>query len=223
VRNLAVCSLLVLGGALASGARAAEAPKLQHEPLTCAPASGNARILVNVTTSTSIESVRCYFRAANKQGEYYIELRRGDDGLHWGVLPIPTSQTTQIQYRLVVKDADGRESVVDPLTVPTTLKCSVLLTDDESKYARNLVIGQTLPNQSTVPPGFECTGIVSEINVAGELRPNDECRKLPVPFWVAAAGAAAAGGGAVIVSNTGGGGPGIPVSPSRPSVRQAGN
>jgi hypothetical protein len=222
LRALFICGLLA-SASLATTVGAAEAPKVKHDPLTCAPGNGNARVRIDIATVTPLESARVYFHAVNKQGEYYMEMRRGEAGSHWAVLPIPLSDTKNIEYRIVVKTADGLETAVEPITIPVTSDCSVLLTDDEGRFARNLVIGQTLPNQSTVPPGFECKGIISEINVAGELRPNDECRKVPVPFWAAAAGAAALGGGAVIVSNTGGGGPGVPVSPSRPTVRSAGN
>jgi len=216
-------AFLAASVSFAGSAPAAEPPQIKFEPLTCAPSNGNARVRIEVTTTTPLESARVYFHADQKTGEYYMEMRRGEADSHWAMLPIPISETKQIDYRIVVKTADGLEGTVQPMTVPVTSDCSVLLTDDEARYSRNLVIGQTLPNQSTVPPGFECKGIVSEINVAGELRPNDECRKVPVPFWLAAAGAAAVGGGAVIVSNTGGGGTGTPVSPSRPSVRTAGN
>ncbi|MGH9365903.1 MAG: hypothetical protein ACRD1B_11675, partial [Thermoanaerobaculia bacterium] len=49
------------------------------------------------------------------------------------------------------------------------------LTDEERMYASNLVIGLTAADQSGLPPGFLCTGIVRKITVSGELRQNDAC------------------------------------------------
>jgi len=196
-------------------------PKFDHQPLVCAPNDGNAVFVVKLAAPVPVESVRVYFRAAQKvdDGDYYVELRHRGNGEYWGLLPIPASETDKVEYRVGVKDADGAEAGTDLIATPVRNDCDVPLTDEEKRFAKNLVIGQTKPNQNTVPPGFLCTGIISEINVIGELRPNFECQRVPPVLWIAG-GAAAAAGSVVVVTNTGGGGPGAPVSPARPAAPQ---
>jgi len=206
--STATMSLIVLGLATPA-AWAAAPPKITHEKITCVPAEGNVRVAANVTSSSPVTSARVYFRSAVKSsGDYYLELRQGEAGGYWAVLPYPLPETTAVEYRIVVKDADGQEAGTGKYTVPTSSSCVVTLTGDETRYANNLVIGLTSDSQSPVPDGFKCKGVVSKITVAGELKPNDECRKtlaaaarkIPIVVWIAG-GAAVAGGEALIVSN----------------------
>jgi hypothetical protein len=220
----ATLSLVVLASATpVTGA--AEPPQITHSAIACVPANGNARITVNVTSSSPIASVRVYFHSVVKtSGDYYLELRKGQAGNYWAVLPYPLPETTQVLYRIVVKDAFGVESETKTFTVPTSSSCVVTLTPDETKYANNLIIGLTNTTQPAVPDGFKCTGVVNKITVAGDLVPNDECRKVlaaavPLPLVPAAAwiiGGAAVGGtvGAVVATSSDCNCP--PVSAARP-------
>jgi hypothetical protein len=195
---------------MTSTVRAAPPPKITHAKLTCIPADGNARIAVNVTSSSPIISARVYFRSAVKSsGDYYLELKKGDGGNYWAVLPIPLPETTSVNYRIVVKDADGQDTGTETFSVPTTSSCAATLSGDETRYANNLIIGLTSDSQSGVPDGFKCTGVVGKITVAGDLRPNEECRQAAAAGWVfppvawAAVGiAAGAGAGAIIATST---------------------
>jgi hypothetical protein len=205
--SVAIVFLLVLGSATpVTGAAAA--PRMNHSRITCVPADGNARIAVNVTSSSPIISARVYFRSAVKSsGDYYLELKKGDGGNYWAVLPIPLSETTSVNYRILVKDADGQETGTETFSVPTTSSCAATLSGDETRYANNLIIGLTSDSQSAVPEGFKCKGVVGKITVAGDLRPNDECRMggavaaIPTAAWIAGGLAVAAGTGAVVANN----------------------
>ena len=203
----AATACLTVFGLTASTGWAAGPPKIAHEQVTCVPADGNARITANVTSSSPVISARVYFHSNVKtSGDYYLELRQGEAGGYWAVLPYPLPETTAVEYRIVVKDADGQEAKTEKYTVPTSSSCVVTLTCDETRYANNLVIGLTSDSQSPIPDGFKCKGVVSKITVAGELKPNEECRKalaaikIPPVVWIVG-GAAAATGEALIVSN----------------------
>lgn len=215
-KGFARVAVLVLVAGVPPGARAAtnDPPRIQHERLTCVPSDGNARVKANISAGSPLTSVRLYFRAAQWSRDYYLEMRRGDAGLFWAVLPVPESGTKAVQYRIVTRDGDGFEASTDSIVVPTDSNCTVNLTDEEKRYANNLVIGLTNDQQNAIPDGFKCVGLVSKITVNGELRPNDECRKVPAALWITG-GAAALVGGGVIISNPGGGG-GPPVSSPRP-------
>ena len=184
-------------------------------PLACIPDKGNARITVQVTDTPT--SVRVYYRAREEAQEYYEEMRPGTaGGSFWAMLPIPKNDTKGVVYRIQETDAEGKTVSSPALDVPVNSSCPpVVPTQEEQKFAENLVIGQTAEKQTTVPPGFECDGIVSKITVAGDVKSNDECRK-PVAAWIAGAAALVAGG--LVYSNNHGGGhhhkP--PVSQARP-------
>src|SRR5258706_2938686 len=209
----AVLALLAPCPAVAAEAQAS--PNIAHESLTCVPLPGqNTKLAANLTLTGPVASARGYFRALDKKDVpySYIELRHGEGGDFWGVLPKAEESTRSVEYRIVATDADGKEYSTDLVKVPVTKSCSVPLNDDERKYASNLVIGLTDDKrQDARPDGFLCDGIVSKITADGVLLPAEPCPN-PAALLIGAA-AAGALGGAVLLS---GPGPGKPVSPSRP-------
>ncbi len=199
------------GGLLGAG------PQISSEKITGIPRSGNARITASVPPGTAVSSARVYFRAEQEKTEYYLEMRAADGGQYWAILPRAASETKNGVYRIAVKDADGVEGSTPLRTVAVSGSTKSELTEEEKRYANNLVIGQTEPNVPGLPPGWECIGVISIITAAGELKPNADCRiaaLIPPGVWVAAGAVAA---GAVIVSTSSDGGD--PVSPSRPAAR----
>ncbi|MEO6327246.1 MAG: hypothetical protein ABIT01_11375 [Thermoanaerobaculia bacterium] len=188
----------------------------------------NARIVVKITGISGVGSVRVYFRYTGKAAEAdleteanvasedknpysYMEMRQGDNGLYWAVLPKPEDRTTSVQYRIVAADGENLRTSSDLFTIPIRTDCPVNLSDDEKKFATNLVVGLTIPEQTFVPKGFLCDGIVGQITVTGELKPA-ECTRKVGAIWFAAAAAGLAGGGVVITGGE------EPVSPSRPAA-----
>lgn len=206
--SAATLTLIVLGSATPV-ARAAAPPKLAQFTIECVPEEGNLKVRVNVTSPSPVTSARVYFHSLlKKSGDYYLELRQGNEGNYWAILPYPVSETTYVQYRIVVKNGDGLESSTEPYTLPTKSSCALELTAEETRYANNLVIGLTSESQPAVPDGFKCKGIVSKITVEGELKPSEECRQVlaaaalvgvaPVSAWIG--GAAFAAGAASIAT-----------------------
>ena len=212
-----VCSSVIVLGAFLASSQVSLAGSLQVAAprISAVPVGGNARITATVPPGSTVSSARVYFNAADEKVEYYLEMVRGDGGSFWAVLPIPKSATKEVQYRVVLRDAEGKETAAARERVPVSSANEPPLTEAEQRYAKNLVIGITDPSVPLLPTGFECYGVVSAINVRGELIPNEVCRKTIIPpaLWVGA-GTAAAVAGAVIIRN---GGEKLPVSPSRPS------
>jgi hypothetical protein len=195
-----VSLLTLLAVAAAPSLLAAEAQGLS--PIVCA--SPAEPVKVSATVPASATSARIYFKAEGQTAEYYSDMRRGPNGSMWGFIPAPEATTTSFTYRVVSSDAKTSQS-------SSMLIASVLgacppqaLTTTEQMAASAMVLGLTNDSQSAVPPGFQCKGIVSLITANGELRPNDECRRvlagLPAQPGAAAAGtsgATGAGGSAV--------------------------
>ena len=187
--------------------------EVRSERIPGIPKGGNARITATVPPGSDVSAARVYFNAEGKTPEYYLEMVREDSGKYWVVLPIPKPETKKAQYRVMFRDADGKETSLPLETVPVD-KTEVELTEAELRYAKNLVIGVTNPNAPLLPEGWECYGVVSSINIRGELKPNEVCRTVVVPPWIWPAAAAVAGTtGIIIVSDDP---EDKPVSPSRP-------
>jgi hypothetical protein len=137
------------------------------------------------------------------------------------MLPKPNSQTTEILYRVRVKDAKGVEAQTPESRLAVTANCATpRLSTEETSYAQSLVVGQTAEAQPTVPAGFMCDGIVSMISARGEMKPLPGCRDRSTPELVIGSGTSTSkspsgvAGGVVIKDNNGGSA--RPLSPSRP-------
>ena len=194
-----------------------EPMQVTSERIPGVPKGANARITASVPPQTSVSAARVYFNAEGKTPEYYLEMVRGDSGNFWAVLPIPKSETKKVQYRILFRDAEGKDTWLPRETVPVD-NTKFDLTETEIRYAKNLVIGVTDPDVELLPDGWECYGVVSSINVVGELKPNEVCRSVIIPpaLWVAG-GTALTAVGAVILTDDDE--PKKPVSPSRPGPR----
>ncbi len=149
----------------------AEDQKILHDPLTCLPAGSNARITAEIKGPDPVTSARVYFRPVDAANDYYLEMRRGENEQRYtAVLPVPASPDTAITYRLVVQNASGAKTVTAPVKVTVAPWCSVALSDDDLKIARNLVVGLTARGQDVVPAGFRRAGIVASISAEGDLQ-----------------------------------------------------
>jgi hypothetical protein len=205
---------------------AAEPVRISHQKATCIPSEAQTRLLCDVTPSTSIASVRVRFHSDAYKDDYFVEMRRGAGDSFFAVLPrADTAVTKGVTYRIVVKAGDGTETTTEQANVPVSGNCPVSLSDDEKRYASNLVVGLTASAQPSVPQGFRCEGIVSEITFNGELKSHEDCRKLLAAgatgdrvrtgVYIAAGAAVALGGGLIISNNRRRGGE-TPVSSARP-------
>ena len=184
-------------------------PVMSPSILTCVSSSGNTVVSLSLKPETGWSSVRVYFRRAGLPDFYYLELRSDGRGNYWAALPRPDQGTRSAEVQFAVKDAEGAETRSALQKVDVTSTCTVALSSDQERFARNLVVGETVMSQSgQVLNGWECTGVVSRINVDGQLRPDSTCRAVilaaaAVPVEQVLVPAAIAGGviGGVIVHN----------------------
>jgi hypothetical protein len=180
-RLVAICSVALLAVAPIASAELS----LNHTPISCVASAGHAKI---VASGEGLASARVFFKSNAGKSEYYVEMLQGPDGF-WAVLPAPSAETTSIAYRIVGRDASGNEKSVSVGNVPVSPACaSFALTEDESRIANNLVIGQT--TQVVGLAGFQCEGVVNTITLSGEMRPYTECDDDVAPAVLAAGGAA---------------------------------
>jgi hypothetical protein len=172
-------SWLGLTAVLWSAAALAAPPSLTPAIPGCLPAEGNGVISLQVKPENGWSSVRLYFRKVGSPFFYFLEMRSAGSGVYWAVLPRPDDTTTAVEVRLSVKDADGNETTTAVQKIPVTTSCDTVLTLEQSRYAQNLVVGETMENQAgLVLTGFLCDGVISRIDSRGMLKPDESCRRV---------------------------------------------
>ncbi len=144
----------------------------------CVTRDANVVVAASVTPDAAWSSVRLYFRRGGEPDYYYLEMRSAGDGAFWASLPLIGRDTSSVEYYVVVRDAEGREAAVPTESGSVDPACRVVLTEDQARYAQNLVVGETTPAQrNAAVSGFLCTGVISRIQWTGELVPDEYCRQ----------------------------------------------
>jgi len=169
-----VAGVMVL---LAAAAAFAAPPVMTPSVLTCLSKGTNTVVALSLKPETGWSSVRVYFRRAGLTDYYYLEMRSDGRGNYWAALPLPDQGTRSAEIQFAVKDAEGAETRSTLQKVDVTPTCAATLSSEEQRFARNLVVGETVMGQSgQVLNGWQCTGVISRINVDGQLRPDAACR-----------------------------------------------
>ena len=175
----AVAVAAVLGAAIAQAAP----PILNPSATTCVAKNGNTLVSLSLKPATGWSSVRVYFRKTGSPDFYYLELRSDGMGNYWGTLPQPDGGTHSVDLQYVVKDGEGVETRSPLQTVNVTSSCITKLSPEQERFAHNLVVGETVIGQAgAVLDGWQCTGVVSRINVNGQLRPDATCRAVAIAY-----------------------------------------
>jgi hypothetical protein len=168
---------------------------LNVQPIQCATPNVHPRVSANVPASAV--SGQVFFKADGSSNEYYVDMRKAADGTMWAYLPAPLPSTKSFTYRVVTLDNAGRRASSPQMMIATAATCpTVGIAETEKAAAAALVVGLTSNSQQIVPTGFECKDLTNYITVAGEMKPNDECRRagaaaVPVATTGTATGAAA--------------------------------
>ncbi len=171
VRLVAAAMLLSVVGT------AEAAPPLLTPSVPSCLSRGNTVVFLSLKPETGWSSVRVYFRRAGLPDFYYLELRSDGRGNYWATLPLPEDETRSAEVQFGVKDAEGVETRSALLKLHDEAGCSTQLSQEQQRFARNLVVGETVMGQTgQVLHGWKCPGVVSRINLDGQLRPDANCR-----------------------------------------------
>ena len=222
MKKMARLLVLALAG-FPAAAFAAGGGKILHEPVSCVPAQGHGRVEASLAPGVTASSVRVYFRADGAKSEYYAEMRRNQPGRYWAVLPVVAPGQQAVVYRVVARETEGEFARTPNVRVPVVAGCPVVLSDEESRYAKNIVLGMTSADQGDALAGFGCTGLVAKITSAGDLRTVVSC--IDGTAILAGGAVASSTGGTPNLGTVGTVGPGTvgtTAAPGRPSPGQAG-
>jgi hypothetical protein len=154
----------------------------------CVPTLANSVVTLSVVPETGWSSVRAYFRNAGSPDFYYLEMRSAGHGKYWAALPRPEVTTQVVEVQMAVRDAEGKETRTPIQKLPVTASCNGGLTQEQTGFAQNLVVGETVVSQAgQVLSGFRCDGVISRINTRGDLKPDESCRRVLMAEAAAAA------------------------------------
>ncbi len=166
---------------LAAGMAQAAPPVMTPGAITCVPKDKNTVVSLSLQPETGWSSVRVYFRKNGSPDFYYLELRSDGLGRFWGALPRPEDGTRMVDLQFAAKDGDGVETRSPLQMVNVTSTCPSTLSPEQERFAHNLVVGETVNTQSgAVLTGWQCNGVVSRINVNGQLRPDATCHAVVI-------------------------------------------
>ena len=192
MRHKITALITLVAMVMASAVMAAEGPDLTVQPVGCAAPSIHPRVIAKVPASAI--SGQVFFKAEGTTNEYYVDMRKAADGTMWAFLPGPAPSTKSFTYRVVTLDSAGKRASSQMMTLNTSPSCPTTTIPSNERAAETaIVVGLTSNSQPIVPTGFECKDIVSYITVSGEMRPNDECRRMMAGAVPGAAGAAESG------------------------------
>lgn len=132
------------------------------------------------------QEARVYFRAGEGSDFYYIQMA-GGDGSYQGVLPVPSTETSQVVYYVEAISADADASRTEEFEAKVV---------DEGECGGRLYAGidpqiaifSTVDGAAAVPQGFLQSGVASTVSAAGVTT-----AVAPVGGAVAAAGGLGAG------------------------------
>ena len=170
---------------------AADNGPITVNPIACVAPAMNPR--VSAQLANPVRTARVYFKATGAT-EYYVDMQKTMEGGYSAILPQIDPATSSFTYRVVTTDASGAQTSSPSMIANASSSCTpASLSASDQRYASNLVLGLVADGQSAVPPGFTCKGIVSVITAKGEMKPNDECRRLLAAALPGAGAVAAAG------------------------------
>ncbi len=139
-------------------------------PAACVAPQGTYKVTANIPGDVAM--ARVLFRAEGMTcptSEYYVDMRRGDGGNFWALLPVVANGTSKISYRVWARGNDGAERVTEVKIVNVDAACAVpTWTPEEKKFAQNIAIGLTRPEQNMEPCGFLCNGVARVITAGGK-------------------------------------------------------
>lgn len=115
------------------------------------------------------QEARVYFRAADGEDYYYIQMA-GGDGKYQGVLPVPAAETTRVVYYVEAVSAAAEAS--------RTPDYEVAVRDEGACDGRlylgadpQIVIHSTVSGSAALPQGFLSNGVVTTVSAAGLSAP----------------------------------------------------
>ncbi len=162
---------------LLAAVSALAAPPVMVPSVPSCLSRGNTVVFLSLKPETGWSSVRVYFRRAGLPDFYYLEMRSDGRGNYWATLPLPEDETRSADVQFAVRDAEGVETRSALLKLDEGSGCTTQLSQEQQRFARNLVVGETVMGQTgQALNGWKCPGVVSRINLDGQLRPDAACR-----------------------------------------------
>ncbi len=183
-RRLATtCTLLLICSAAGLFTPPAQAEEIEPIFTTCLPVGDHGLVEAQLEPPTGWSSVRVYFRDAETEAFYFMEMRGEADGRFWAMLPIPEIDTEMVDMYFVATNAEGSVQGSSVQAVPVLDGCRQDISVEQVEFSENLVVGETTEAQAGKKVlRFKCDHIVSRIAIDGNVYPDAASRL--IRFWL---------------------------------------
>jgi hypothetical protein len=163
-----------------------------HTALECFASDQFSILVASIQPGEIVQSGRVYFRAAQYEDFYYVEMQGNGDEFT-AVLPKPSPDTERIIYYIEAVDLDFNSAQTPEADPEVEDAESCKRRDPAAAYFvgdnPNIIVGAVTAGSSAVPLGFQAAGITGFISATGVVS--------SVAAAAAGAGAGAAAGSAV--------------------------
>jgi hypothetical protein len=173
---------------------------VEHSALDCLANDQYAQLTAMIQPGEIVQSSRVYFRAAQHPDFYYVEMA-GEGDIFSAVLPIPSPDTEQVVYYIEAVDMDFNNAQTPEADPEVSDSETCEKRNPEAAYFQgdnpDIVVGAVTAGASSIPLGFQATGITGFISASGVVT--------SVGAAAAGAGSAGAAGAAAAAAGAAGG------------------
>ena len=188
MRTVLFLLLPLLSAAVASAqGELAVSPIFTHDALSCMSTEDFPVLEASVdpAESSSLRKAQVYFKAARNSDWYFVEMEPGENSRLRAILPKPRPETDRVNYYVFFLTGSFGTSQSEEFSVHVSETGCKAIPGAAASAPASLMLHATVPNQLSVPAGFQAQGISGLVTTAGNT----------VSVGSAAAGGGAASGG----------------------------
>lgn len=165
--HLRQCCLWTLVGltmaiVLPQGVLGATVPTITKAEVKCIAGVPYPVINAAIRSDESIEAAKVFFRAAQGEAFYYVEMATVEKG-YKATLPVPSDETNRVIYYVEAVSASFESGRTEEFEAPVRDDCDEerFLGDDPS------IVIYAVAEGAPIPAGFLSTGVSSTVSAAG--------------------------------------------------------
>ncbi len=155
------CGLLWAMG-LPAAAQEAAVPTITKAEVRCIAGVPYPIISASIRSADSVQAAKVYFRAAQGEDFYFVEMAVQDRGYR-AVLPVPSDETNRVIYYVEAVSASFEAGRTEEYEAPVRDDC------DEDRFLGDdpRIVIYAVAESAPIPAGFLSTGVSSTVSAAG--------------------------------------------------------
>lgn len=158
----ATAVFLLLASALPMWAQGEAVPIITKAEVECIAGVPYPVIGASIRSGEAVEAAKVYFRAAQGENFYFVEMAPLDKG-YQAILPVPSDETHRVIYYVEAVSTSFEAGRTEEYEAPVREDC------DEDRFAGDDpgIIIYAVAEGAPIPAGFLSTGVSSTVSAAG--------------------------------------------------------